>query len=100
MCNPLPSAKTCCQCEASRPASDFLPCPQSDDGLTKRCRPCVLANAARDRAAREARQAARAAEAPRKAKGGRKHSAVPYPPPHLQTPASAAQRCPIERVSA
>lgn len=78
---PSPVTKTCCQCATCRPAADFLPCSQSDDGLTKRCRPCVLANAAQDRAEREARQAARAAEAPRK-------------------PASAAERCLIERISA
>lgn len=58
MCSALPSAKTCCQCETRRPAADFLPSPLSDDGLTKRCRHCVLANAARDRAEREARRSA------------------------------------------
>lgn len=53
---PSPLTKTCCQCEACKPAASFLRCPKSDDGLTARCIACVLANSARDRAEREARR--------------------------------------------
>lgn len=56
MCSALPASKTCCQCEQIRPASSFLPSALSDDGLTDRCKPCVFANAARDRAERELRR--------------------------------------------
>lgn len=51
-----PLMKTCCQCQACKPAASFLPCPKADDGLTVRCIACVLANSARDRAEREARR--------------------------------------------
>lgn len=58
MCSALPASKICRQCEQVRPASSFLASAFSDDGLTPRCKPCVFANAARDRAERESRAAA------------------------------------------
>lgn len=58
MCSALPSNKTCGQCQTTRPASAFLPSPLTDDGLTDRCKPCVFANAERDRQDRESRRAA------------------------------------------
>lgn len=67
MCSALPSAKTCCQCETIRPASQFLPSPLTDDGLTARCKPCVFGNAERDRQDRESRR-----QATRVAAGGSK----------------------------
>lgn len=63
MCSALPSSKTCCQCQETRPASSFLPSALSDDGLTPRCKPCVFANAQRDREERESRRSATGAAA-------------------------------------
>lgn len=51
-----PLMKACVQCGCDKPAASFLPCPKADDGLTVRCIACVLANAGRDRAEREARR--------------------------------------------
>lgn len=56
-----PLMKACVQCGCDKPAASFLPCPKADDGLTVRCIACVLANAGRDRAEREARRASQAA---------------------------------------
>lgn len=75
----LPSHKTCGQCTTERAASEFLPSPHTNDGLTARCKSCIFDNARRDRADREARRASqRAAEdfapvsATRAAAGGSK----------------------------
>lgn len=76
---------TCCQCHVPKPADAFLPRLRGDG--TDRCRSCILAHAARDRAEREARQATRAAEALRKL-SGRKRSAA------IQRPVGAAGRRP------
>lgn len=59
MCSPLPSRKTCRQCNVTRAAAEFIPSPLTGDGLTDRCKPCIYGNAARDRSEREMRRAAR-----------------------------------------
>lgn len=51
--------KRCHQCGVRRQTKDFLPTSATPDRLTDRCKPCVFANATRDRAEREARYAAR-----------------------------------------
>ena len=50
--------KQCCQCTQQKPAAAFLASKATPDGLTDRCKCCVFANAARDRAERESRRSA------------------------------------------
>ena len=47
--------KTCLSCSSEQPASAFFPSAASPDGLTLRCRTCVLSDWQRERQRREAR---------------------------------------------
>jgi hypothetical protein len=86
--NSTPPVKRCCQCAKSRRVTEFLTSSLSDDGLTDRCVPCVLANAARDRAEREARRQHASATLP----ATRAAARGPEMPPAANLPPSANER--------
>ena len=61
---PVTSTKVCEECSVERPTAAFLPTSGTPDGLTRRCRACVIGGWRREEERRASRLASRESARP------------------------------------